>query len=149
MSDPILTDCPECGKSTYVKQVTAAGFQLKGSGWYVTDFRDGGRNPAADLKAALPAIRPPRRRPARLPPLPRLPPRQPQPDTHGVPKASDFSEAFGLIRRHQQIQQYGALLHAYLLHRRGQSRTTGPDSDIVWLGAPASRSWWRHFYRLA
>ena len=40
MSDPILTDCPECQKSTYVKQVTAAGFQLKGTGWYVTDFRD-------------------------------------------------------------------------------------------------------------
>ena len=43
MSDPVLTDCPECGQSTYVKQVTAAGFQLKGSGWYVTDFRDGGK----------------------------------------------------------------------------------------------------------
>lgn len=42
MSDPVLTDCPECGKSTYVKQVTAAGFQLKGSGWYVTDFRNNG-----------------------------------------------------------------------------------------------------------
>ncbi|NYT65378.1 zinc ribbon domain-containing protein [Alcaligenaceae bacterium] len=40
MSDPILTVCPECGQDTYVKQVTAAGFQLKGSGWYVTDFRD-------------------------------------------------------------------------------------------------------------
>nr|WP_257215296.1 FmdB family zinc ribbon protein [Pusillimonas noertemannii] len=43
MSDPVLTDCPECGQSTYAKQVTAAGFQLKGSGWYVTDFRDGGK----------------------------------------------------------------------------------------------------------
>jgi putative FmdB family regulatory protein len=42
MSDPLLTVCPECGKSTYVKQVTAAGFQLKGSGWYVTDFRNNG-----------------------------------------------------------------------------------------------------------
>jgi len=41
MSDPLLTVCPACGKGTYVKQVTAAGFQLKGSGWYVTDFRDG------------------------------------------------------------------------------------------------------------
>jgi putative FmdB family regulatory protein len=39
MSDPLLTVCPECGASTFVKQVTAAGFQLKGSGWYVTDFR--------------------------------------------------------------------------------------------------------------
>jgi putative FmdB family regulatory protein len=42
MSDPLLTDCPACGAPTFVKQVTAAGFQLKGSGWYVTDFRDGG-----------------------------------------------------------------------------------------------------------
>ncbi|MFM0288423.1 FmdB family zinc ribbon protein [Paraburkholderia megapolitana] len=41
MSDAPLTDCPECGKSTFRKQVTAAGFQLKGSGWYVTDFRGG------------------------------------------------------------------------------------------------------------
>lgn len=46
MSDPLLTVCPECGKSTYVKQVTAAGFQLKGSGWYVTDFRDKGKKAA-------------------------------------------------------------------------------------------------------
>ena len=44
MSDPLLTQCPACGKDTYEKQVTAAGFQLKGSGWYVTDFRDGGKN---------------------------------------------------------------------------------------------------------
>ena len=41
MSDPPLHVCPACGASTFVKQVTAAGFQLKGSGWYVTDFRDG------------------------------------------------------------------------------------------------------------
>jgi predicted nucleic acid-binding Zn ribbon protein len=41
MSDPVLTTCPACGAETYSKQVTAAGFQLKGSGWYVTDFRGG------------------------------------------------------------------------------------------------------------
>ncbi|MBL8341551.1 MAG: zinc ribbon domain-containing protein [Rubrivivax sp.] len=41
ISDPLLTDCPECGAATFTKQVTAAGFQLKGSGWYVTDFRGG------------------------------------------------------------------------------------------------------------
>lgn len=41
ISDPVLTVCPACGASTYAKQVTAAGFQLKGSGWYVTDFRGG------------------------------------------------------------------------------------------------------------
>ena len=42
MSDPPLTVCPECGQETFSKQVTAAGFQLKGSGWYVTDFRNNG-----------------------------------------------------------------------------------------------------------
>ena len=42
MSDAPLTVCPACGASTFEKQVTAAGFQLKGSGWYVTDFREGG-----------------------------------------------------------------------------------------------------------
>ena len=41
MSDAPLTVCPECGASTFSKQVTAAGFQLKGTGWYVTDFRGG------------------------------------------------------------------------------------------------------------
>lgn len=42
ISDPLLTTCPECGQDAFAKQVTAAGFQLKGSGWYVTDFRNGG-----------------------------------------------------------------------------------------------------------
>ena len=41
MSDAPLVDCPHCGAATFKKQLTAAGFQLKGSGWYVTDFRDG------------------------------------------------------------------------------------------------------------
>jgi len=41
ISDPPLTECPACHQATFVKQVTAAGFQLKGSGWYVTDFRGG------------------------------------------------------------------------------------------------------------
>ena len=52
MSDPVLTVCPVCGKPEFQKQVTAAGFQLKGSGWYVTDFRGGN---AADGKSATPA----------------------------------------------------------------------------------------------
>jgi putative FmdB family regulatory protein len=47
MSDPLLTVCPACGAATYEKQVTAAGFQLKGSGWYVTDFRNGNTGAAA------------------------------------------------------------------------------------------------------
>jgi putative FmdB family regulatory protein len=58
MSDPLLTVCPACGQATYVKQVTAAGFQLKGSGWYVTDFRDGNKGaakPAADGGTDKPA----------------------------------------------------------------------------------------------
>ena len=41
MSDPLLTDCPACGAPAFKKQLTAAGFQLKGSGWYVTDFKGG------------------------------------------------------------------------------------------------------------
>ena len=48
VSDPPLTECPNCGKSTLVKQVTAAGFQLKGGGWYVTDFRDAGSGKKED-----------------------------------------------------------------------------------------------------
>jgi putative FmdB family regulatory protein len=41
LSDPALSTCPACGAEAFSKQVTAAGFQLKGSGWYVTDFRGG------------------------------------------------------------------------------------------------------------
>ena len=52
MSDAVLTDCPSCGAAALQKQVTAAGFQLKGSGWYVTDFRNGsGATAAASTKA--------------------------------------------------------------------------------------------------
>ena len=47
MSDAPLTQCPSCGKAEFRKQVTAAGFQLKGSGWYVTDFRGGSGGTAA------------------------------------------------------------------------------------------------------
>ena len=71
LSDAPLVVCPACGAPRFEKQVTAAGFQLKGSGWYVTDFRDGGKKseakpatapapapaaaPAADAPAASPA----------------------------------------------------------------------------------------------
>jgi putative FmdB family regulatory protein len=51
ISDPVLTVCPSCGKSSFKKQVTAAGFQLKGTGWYVTDFR-GGSTPATAVAPA-------------------------------------------------------------------------------------------------
>jgi putative FmdB family regulatory protein len=50
MSDAQLTVCPACGADTFRKQVTAAGFQLKGSGWYVTDFR-GGNTTAPAVKS--------------------------------------------------------------------------------------------------
>lgn len=59
MSDPVLTVCPSCGQSSFKKQVTAAGFQLKGTGWYVTDFRGGNKPgnaaPAAEGGATTPA----------------------------------------------------------------------------------------------
>ena len=42
ISDPVLVRCTACGADAFQKQVTAAGFQLKGSGWYVTDFRGNG-----------------------------------------------------------------------------------------------------------
>jgi len=41
LSDAPLAECPACGEPRFEKQVTAAGFQLKGSGWYATDFRNG------------------------------------------------------------------------------------------------------------
>jgi len=52
VSDPPLTECPACHQPALAKKVTAAGFQLKGSGWYVTDFRDKGTaKKPADAKA--------------------------------------------------------------------------------------------------
>ena len=47
MSDTPLTQCPACGAATFSKQLTAAGFQLKGSGWYATDFKGGSAGAAA------------------------------------------------------------------------------------------------------
>ena len=47
MSDPLLSVCPACSAASFEKQLTAAGFQLKGSGWYVTDFRNGNTGAAA------------------------------------------------------------------------------------------------------
>ena len=55
VSDAPLTVCESCGKPEFKKQITAAGFQLKGTGWYVTDFRGGsggaGSNSAAGASA--------------------------------------------------------------------------------------------------
>jgi len=50
VSDAPLTVCPQCGKPTFSKMVTAAGFQLKGSGWYATDFKNSGK-PKPDSKS--------------------------------------------------------------------------------------------------
>jgi putative FmdB family regulatory protein len=64
MSDTPLTVCPACGAAAFSKQLTAAGFQLKGSGWYATDFRNGSTPapsaaPAADgAKPAVEAAKP-------------------------------------------------------------------------------------------
>ena len=55
LSDPPLVDCPQCGKPKLVKQVTAAGFALKGTGWYVTDFRDSAKKPASGSASPEPA----------------------------------------------------------------------------------------------
>jgi putative FmdB family regulatory protein len=45
VSEPPLTECPACGKPALQKQLSAAGFQLKGSGWYATDFKSSGKKP--------------------------------------------------------------------------------------------------------
>ena len=62
MADEPLSDCPVCGKPSFKKQLTAAGFQLKGNGWYATDFKGGSGGTAvpavptsADGAAATPA----------------------------------------------------------------------------------------------
>lgn len=47
VSAPLLSVCPECSKETFGKMLTAAGFQLKGGGWYATDFKNSGARPAA------------------------------------------------------------------------------------------------------
>ena len=52
ISDPQLTECPACGASTFNKQLTAAGFQLKGSGWYATDFKGGSTSATATTAAS-------------------------------------------------------------------------------------------------
>lgn len=57
LSDAPLVDCPECGKPTLQKQISAAGFRLSGGGWYETDFKSGNKRNVAekDNKASAPA----------------------------------------------------------------------------------------------
>ncbi len=75
-SDALLTDCPACGKPTLKKLVSAAGFQLKGSGWYATDFKGGSKKaentektekaektePKSDDKTSAPASTEPKKK---------------------------------------------------------------------------------------
>jgi putative FmdB family regulatory protein len=80
MSDAPLTDCPTCGAASFKKQLTSAGFQLKGSGWYATDFKGtaasalasgeggGSDSDSSDSAAAKPA--PSSTTPAATPPAP-------------------------------------------------------------------------------
>ncbi|MBU6504809.1 MAG: zinc ribbon domain-containing protein [Betaproteobacteria bacterium] len=56
ISDPPRKDCPSCGESALVKKVTAAGFQLKGTGWYVTDFR--GSSSTSSASSPAPTTKP-------------------------------------------------------------------------------------------
>ncbi|MFT4102302.1 MAG: zinc ribbon domain-containing protein [Burkholderiaceae bacterium] len=64
LSDAPLRECPSCGQQTFSKALTAPAFQLKGSGWYVTDFRDNasgkknGESAAASGNDAKPAAEP-------------------------------------------------------------------------------------------
>ena len=50
MSDAPLVDCPECGKATFKKRISAAGFRLSGTGWYETDFKTGSKKNIAGAK---------------------------------------------------------------------------------------------------
>jgi len=52
--DPLLSSCPECGKASFEKMLTAAGFQLKGSGWYASDFKNSGAKPPQKEKTEAP-----------------------------------------------------------------------------------------------
>lgn len=54
ISEPQLTVCPTCGKETFRKLLSAAGFQLKGSGWYATDFKNSSTKPGKPGSAAKP-----------------------------------------------------------------------------------------------
>lgn len=60
VSDPRLTTCTSCGKETFQKMLTAAGFQLKGSGWYATDFKNSGSKPVeksdGSVKSGKPVV---------------------------------------------------------------------------------------------
>ena len=58
MSAEPLTECPQCREATFSKQLTAPGFQLKGSGWYASDFKGGSSAPSTPKEEAAPASTP-------------------------------------------------------------------------------------------
>ena len=58
LADAPLTKCPACGKKKFEKQLTSAGFHLKGSGWYATDFKGSGAKPAEKKTEAKPDAKP-------------------------------------------------------------------------------------------
>ncbi|MDB5750187.1 MAG: hypothetical protein JWP65_608 [Ramlibacter sp.] len=97
MSDDPLTVCPACGAPSFSKQLTAAGFQLKGSGWYATDFRNGGTPaPAADKagdKPAEPSGEKPAEKAADKPAVSAA-----KPDTAAAPKPAAPAPAAGSSR---------------------------------------------------
>lgn len=55
ISDAPLTECPQCKAAKLRKKISAAGFRLKGGGWYETDFKSAGKKNVADAKEAAPA----------------------------------------------------------------------------------------------
>ena len=59
ISDAPLTVCAACGKPTFSKQLSAAGFQLKGSGWYATDFKNSGSKPETKAEPAAKTVNTP------------------------------------------------------------------------------------------
>jgi putative FmdB family regulatory protein len=64
VSDPVLTVCPACGKEAYKKLLSAAGFQLKGSGWYATDFKSKPAEKKTETKTETKADAKPEAKPA-------------------------------------------------------------------------------------
>lgn len=54
ISDPLLTTCPACQAEAFAKQLTAPGFQLKGSGWYATDFKGGNKSSTTEVASSAP-----------------------------------------------------------------------------------------------
>ena len=97
MSDAPLTDCPQCSAATFKKQLTAAGFQLKGSGWYVTDFRGGDQAKGAESGATektvatdngTDATAKPANSEATAPAVASAPAASPSPSSNPAPKAT-------------------------------------------------------------